>query len=136
MAAGIPGAGIGGLFYLASTFLLPFRSLWRRLRGRPDTITARELGWHLAMAGGIVGGIWVAGWLLVLALPGGLASRNAAAAAGGAALLGGSVIRVAAIAAGFFTLGVVLAGVEVARLLQRGRLTTLAAPSPGAPGSE
>lgn len=136
MAAGIPGAGIGGLFYLASTFLLPFRSVWRRLRGRPDTITVGELAWHLSIAGGIVVGIWVAGWLLVLALPGGLASRHAAGAAGGAALLGGSVIRLAALVAGFLTLGTVLAGVEVARLLQRGRLTTLAAPSPVAKGSE
>jgi len=122
MAAGIPGAGIGGLFYLASTFLLPFRSLWRRLRGRPDTLTARDLAWHLALAGGIIVGIWVAGWLLGLVVPDGLMPGRAASGSGTGVRDGGSVIRVAAIAAGFLTLGAVLAGVEVARLLTGRRL--------------
>lgn len=127
MAAGLPGAGIGGLFYLASTVVLPLRSVWRRLRGVPDTLTLRELAEQLAIAGGIVGGIWLAGWLLALALPDGVMSN---AASGGGALPSlprHSVIRATTVAAGFITLFVVLGGVELARFFLPARRKTLLA---------
>ena len=117
MAAGLPGAGIGGLFYLASTIALPLRSIWRRLAGLPDTVTTRELLLQLGIASGIIGGIWGAGWILALVIPAG--TIGSAAAGPGAAALGAqhSVVRAATIAAGFVTLFVVLGAVELARLL-------------------
>ena len=116
MAAGLPGAGIGALFYIASTVLLPLRSLWRRLAGLPDTISTRELLLQLGIAGGIIGGIWCAGWLLALVVPAGAIAVGASGTAGATLGVKHSVVRGAAIAAGFLTLFAVLAAVEVARL--------------------
>ena len=64
MTVGLPGAGIGGLFYLASTLLLPVRSLVRRWRGRPDNVTWRGQAYLVLLALGIIGSLWLAGWLL------------------------------------------------------------------------
>lgn len=127
MAAGLPGAGIGGLFYLASTLALPLRSVWRRLRGVPDTLTLRELAQHLSIAGGIVGGIWLAGWLLAIALPDGVMSNIASGGGALSSLPRHSVIRATTVAAGFITLFVVLGGVELARFFLPTRRKTLLA---------
>jgi hypothetical protein len=108
--AGLPGTGIGGIFYLASTLAMPLREAYRRVRGRAGgrwrVVTAQ-----LAIAGGILGAMWVTGWLLGRAL----------AAAGPIARLGtalppGNVLRIAALALGLGTLAVVLGGVELLRL--------------------
>lgn len=125
MAAGLPGAGIGGLFYLASTIALPLRSVWRRLRGVPDTLTLRELAQQLSIAAGIVGGIWLTGWLLALALPDGVMSSVAAGGGSRLSLPRHSVIRATTVAAGFITLFVVLGGVELARFFLPARRTSL-----------
>jgi hypothetical protein len=34
VSAGLPGLGLGGLFFIFSALLAPFRALWRTLRGR------------------------------------------------------------------------------------------------------
>lgn len=131
MAAGLPSAGIGGLFYLLAAVALPLRSVWRRVRGVPDPLTGRELTLNLGIAAGIVAGIWVAGWLLTLVVPVGGVSRGVSPASGAIPLVSPSVLRVATIAAGFLTLGAVLAGVEAARFsLHRRAVAAQAAPSP------
>jgi hypothetical protein len=131
MAAGLPGVGIGGLFYLLSAVALPLRSLWRRARRVPDTLSTRELVRHLVIAAGIVGGIGVAGWLLAFALPGGITPRASGASSGGG-WPGHSAIRVAAIAAGFITLAVVLMSVEISRLAFRWRAARASLAASGA----
>lgn len=134
MAAGLPSAGIGGLFYLISAIALPVRSAWRRLRGVPDTMTGRDLVLHTGIAIGIVGGIWVAGWLLTLALPDHVLARGPGAVGGGIPIVAPSVIRAAAVAAAFLTLAMVLASVEVARLvLHRSRVRAPLASPPVSP---
>jgi hypothetical protein len=40
MSAGLPGLGLGGLFFIFSALLAPFRELWRTIRGR-----SRPGGW-------------------------------------------------------------------------------------------
>lgn len=114
MTAGLPGAGIGGLFYLASTVLLPARSLWRRARGQPDPVTWRHQLHSLAIAAGIVGGLWATGWLLGSVVP----DEMLAGVASGTATSGTNrtVIPVATFAIGVGTLAAVLIAVEVARL--------------------
>ena len=64
MTVGLPGAGIGGLFYLASALLMPVRSLVATISGRHH-----EARWQLALrqsglAAGILGALWATGWLL------------------------------------------------------------------------
>lgn len=135
MAAGLPSAGIGGLFYLLAAVALPLRSVWRRVRGVPDPLTSRELTLHLGIAAGIVAGIWVAGWILTLVVPLGESARGASATSGAIPFVSPSVLRAATIAAGFLTLGAVLVGVEVARFTLRRRAgAAQVAPSPVLPG--
>ena len=113
MTAGLPGAGIGGLFYLASTLLLPARSLLRRLRGEPDAVTWRHQVHNLAIAGGIIGGLWMTGRLLGLVLPDEMLSRPGVDAGShfGASR---SAIPLATLAMAVGTLAFVLVAVEVA----------------------
>jgi hypothetical protein len=50
MSAGLPGLGLGGLFFIFSALLAPFPELWRTLRGRSDRAAWREIGRQLAQA--------------------------------------------------------------------------------------
>lgn len=121
MAAGLPGAGIGGLFYLTSAIALPVRHLWRRLRGTPVDAPLRDSLVPAGIALGILGGIAFTGWALGFLLPGRLSATSALAAAHGvsAAAVAHPVLRAAAIAAGLLTMALVLGTVELAHLLVR-----------------
>ena len=117
MTAGIPGAGIGGLFYLANAILLPVRGLVRRARGQ--AVPWRTLLPQTALAAGILAGIWAAGWLMGVWLVPGTHGRSplalsVASAAGTARLLGAATLF-----ASVGTLVAVLVSVQVARLVVR-----------------
>ncbi len=112
MNAGLPGTGIGGIFYLASALAMPLREAYRRVRGRsPGGGNWRVVAAQLAIAGGILGAMWVTGWLLGLALA---AARPITAL--GTSLPPGNVLRTASVALALGTLAGVLAGVELLRL--------------------
>jgi multisubunit Na+/H+ antiporter MnhB subunit len=126
MTAGIPGAGIGGLFYLATTILLPVRNLVRRLRGHSQTAW-RDQAFVVLLTGGILGALWATGWLLALVVPRQLLTRGgfSNAATGGVTA---TVIPIATFAVAVGTLVLVLVAVEVAHLVYaktsaRGRTT-------------
>src|SRR5574338_1434929 len=110
MTPGVPGAGIGGLFYLASTFLLPFRSMLRRLRGRPDSMTSGQVAHSVAVASGVLAALWATGWLLALTLPDEVL-QSVSTGGGGVAHVR-TVLPVATFAAGVATLLLVLGTVE------------------------
>lgn len=118
MTVGLPGAGIGGLFYLASTLLLPVRSLLRRLRGQPDSFPWRRQAHSLWIAAGIMVGLWMIGWLLGFVVPDEMLSRPAG---GEEPSIGvsGSVIALATFAMAVATLAFVLVAVEIAHHVQR-----------------
>jgi hypothetical protein len=116
MTPGVPGAGIGGLFYLASTLLLPFRSLKRRLRGQPDPVSSRQVWHNVTMAGGVVAALWMVGWLLAFIVPDEMVNKP-----GGGALPMRTILPVATFATGVATLLLVLGTVEIARLIQARR---------------
>ena len=118
MTAGLPGAGIGGLFYLASTLMLPVRSLVRRVRGRADLDAPwRQQVHSLLIVVGIVGGLWLAGRLLGLVVPDELLIRGGPQGSRGAGSMR-SVIPMATFAVAVATLVGVLAAVEVAHHVQ------------------
>ena len=119
MTPGVPGAGIGGLFYLASTMLLPFRSLVRRVRGQPDSLSARETMHSLAIAGGVVAGLWATGWVLALVVPDELLRSVTTSPPGTARAR--TVLPVATFATAVGTLLMVLIAVEIARLAETRR---------------
>jgi hypothetical protein len=101
------------LFYLASTLLLPARSLLRRVRGQDDPVTWRHQVHSVLIAVGIIGGLWLSGWLLGLIVPDEMLARVAGGerAASGVAR---NAIRVATLAMAVGTLAFVLVAVEVA----------------------
>ena len=121
MTPGVPGAGIGGLFYLASTLLLPFRSLVRRLRRQPDSVTARQAMHTLAIAGGVIAALVATGWVLALLVPD---EALRVASAGSGSVRARTVLPVATFATAVGTLLTVLAAVEIARYAQARRQTT------------
>lgn len=116
MTVGLPGAGIGGLFYLAATLLLPIRSLLDRVRQRTPALSWRRQ-WHsVLIALGIIGGLWLTGWLLALVIP---AARLAAGAGGhGSSMASRTAIPLATFGLGVGTLLAVLLAVEVAHRVQ------------------
>ncbi len=122
MIAGLPGTGIGGIFYLASALAMPLREAYRRVRGRsPGRGNWRVVAAQLAIAGGILAAMWVTGWLLGHALA---AARPIAGL--GTSLPSGNVLRIASVALALGTLAGVLAGVELLRLwVHRGRRSPL-----------
>jgi hypothetical protein len=129
MTPGIPGAGIGGLFYLASTFLLPFRSILRRWRGQPDPVPSRHLWHNVAMAGGVLAGLWMVGWLLAFIVPDDVLRAHTTST--GRIVSARTLLPVATFATAVATLLVVLGAVEIARLTQARRHNALDA-HPGA----
>lgn len=116
MAAGIPGIGIGGLFYMLHALLLPLKGAWRAVNGKP--VDWRVLTKQAAIAAGVLLGIAAAAWLLSLWRPLEVRSSPVAAAASGPAgtmrFLGSVTIFMSAI-----TLAFVLVSVQVVRLLAR-----------------
>ena len=64
MTVGLPGAGIGGLFYLLTAFLMPVRELGLTLRGRSSVKRWRGVVLQVGLAAGIIGGLWVTAWSL------------------------------------------------------------------------
>jgi hypothetical protein len=57
MSAGLPGLGLGGLFFIFSALLAPFPELWRTLRGRSDLASWRVIGRQMAQALAMVAAI-------------------------------------------------------------------------------
>ncbi len=113
MTPGVPGAGIGGLFYLASTLLLPFRSLARRLRGQPDSVSSSLALHSLSIAGGVIGGLWATGWALAQFVPDEMLRAASTTASG--SVRARTVLPVATFATAVGTLLSVLLAVEIAR---------------------
>lgn len=115
MTAGIPGVGIGGIFYLASALLMPLRSLVAVVAGRPA-----EARWGLALrqatlAGGILAALWVTGvalgWIITTFIPQG--TSIVSPGAGGAEVR--SVVKTGALLLSLGTLCAVLALVQLIR---------------------
>jgi hypothetical protein len=125
MTAGLPGVGIGGIFYLASALLMPFRSLAAVIGGRPA-----DARWPIALrqaslAAGILGALWLTGlalgWIIATVLP-----EATRVVAGGSATAGQvhNVVRTSALLLSFGTLGAVLFMVQLLRVLLPAKPTT------------
>jgi hypothetical protein len=69
MVAGIPGTGIGGLFYIILAFSMPLREAYLTVTGK-GTSLKRWLQCFLQVVhgGGILGGLYGIGWVLAYIL--------------------------------------------------------------------
>jgi hypothetical protein len=123
MTAGLPGAAIGGLFYLVSALLMPVRETARMLRDREAPRRWRLVARQTAIAGGILVAIWAVGrglgWLLLATRPD-LVTQPAARMQ----ILASeapSVVRTGAFAVSFGTLIAVLAAIRILAWMVRRR---------------
>src|ERR1043166_5377866 len=122
MIAGLPGTGIGGLFYEITALGTPFRAWRARREGRAD---GSELGaWALVlMAAGLMGAVWLTGWAVGVLLGHPLTRALAVIGVARTVAPPPSLIRTVSLLLAVATLVTVLAAVEVARLVVHGRGT-------------
>lgn len=137
MTAGLPGVGIGGMFYVLSAIAMPFHAAYRGVMRRRDPGLADEppVRWllvfrQLTIAVGIVAALWATGWAL-----GALLAEHPSALGGMESTVSGrgapNAIKVSAIILSFGTMCIVLIAVQVARLVlntrRRKRVTVIVA---------
>jgi hypothetical protein len=60
MSAGLPGLGLGGLFFVLSALLAPLPELWRTLAGRSSMRAWRQVGRQFAIALAMVAAVELA----------------------------------------------------------------------------
>jgi hypothetical protein len=115
MNAGLPGTGIGGLFYIAGALLMPFRML--RDAGRKERRARVRALPQIAIAVGILASLFATGWLLGFLLPPDVVQARLGGPV--AMLRARSIVRVGSVLGTVGILLLVLASVEVATLLVR-----------------
>jgi tetratricopeptide (TPR) repeat protein len=113
---GIPGTGIGGLFYILSAAALPLREGYRRVRKHAAGARWRVIALQQLLAAGILGGMWTTGWLLGVLV--GTARPHLVA---GPATVSHNVWRTATFALSLATLVAVVCTVELMGLWVRQR---------------
>jgi len=113
VTVGIPGAGIGGLFYLAGALLAPARELMRAIAGAPGPRQWVVVWRHFAVAAGIFGGMAATGWVVGL-----VAESSAIAYAGVEPQLGREYPFMLARNVGMFTLTTLFAVISAVELLR------------------
>jgi hypothetical protein len=64
MTAGLPGAGIGGLFYFCLVLLMPLREIYLTALGRSSRARWKMVAFQYAMVGGILVALWGEAWLI------------------------------------------------------------------------
>lgn len=120
MTAGVPGAGIGGMFYLLMALLAPVWTAVGALTGRQPGRARWALALrHSLLSAAILAAIWLTGWGLGLLL----VSKSAASVLPGmpSEAISARVLGVAMVYIALSTLAAVLVGVELLRLLVRRR---------------
>ena len=115
MTVGLPGVGLGGVFYLLSAVLMPVREAVRFAK-RTETRRARLVVRQSALAGGILVALWATGWAL-----GHLIKAASHGPAAGLRYVppNGNALRVGALVLSLGTLALVLTMVQIARLVVR-----------------
>lgn len=117
MAAGIPGTGIGGVFYFLLVVLMPIRELWLTISGRSNWKRWKTILWQWTLCGSILGALWGEAWLLKR----GFEWLSSSGVAGGLserlATMGSAALIPAVAMSPFIILGTLFLAVHVARLV-------------------
>jgi hypothetical protein len=127
MSVGLPGSGIGGVFYLLSAMWMPAHSAQRAMRGKHTR--HRLMLRQTVMAVLIIGALWGTGYVIDIMLTAGSASASLRAAVGkdgGSSLP--SIFRAASFAMTFGTLAFVLLTVQLLRFVVPRRPAAIAPP--------
>ncbi len=78
MNAGLPGVGIGGVFYLVLALFMPFLELYKTIKGESSLKRWGIVVRQLVMAGSILAGMWLMGLFLgvLLTISGGMETEK------------------------------------------------------------
>jgi hypothetical protein len=130
MAAGLPGTGIGGLFFILSAFFMVIAETVNTVRGRSSLarwrIVARHAGVAAAMVAAVTATIWILhGLLFPAAKPESTGSSNSS----------GQLVPFAPVLITMAALALVLLTAKIAQLLLGGRPTTPPGHSPNRDGT-
>lgn len=117
MTAGVPGAGIAGLFYLACALLMPLRHLTRMVASPRVSHSWAFVGRLVAMAAAMLASLWLGAWAIGWVVAAATTTAGGPASEATLALPRGVVRGVAWLTAG--TLVAVLGAVELLRLVLR-----------------
>jgi hypothetical protein len=112
MSPGLPGTGIGGLFYILSALWMPVCELWRRHQGGAPgrwPLVARQFAIAVGIVASMTGVFWALDVVLML--------EQVAAHAGGHHAMW--TMRLSALAITSGVLGLVLTSVQLVRLCLR-----------------
>jgi hypothetical protein len=64
MTAGLPGAGIGGLFYFCLVFLMPVWELYLTARGRSSLARWKHVAFQYSLVLTIFAALWAEAWAI------------------------------------------------------------------------
>jgi cytochrome c biogenesis protein ResB len=64
MVAGMPGTGIGGIFYFLLVVFMPIRELYRAVRGQSSLSRWAFILFHISLVIGILAAMWGTMWAL------------------------------------------------------------------------
>ncbi len=112
MIAGIPGIGIGGIFYFLCVAFMPFKELGNTIRGKTSKYRWNMVAQQAALLCGIMAGFWGTGLILGIMI-----HRFSVLSTGHAAVPAGNIFHVKPLYFSLLTLCVVLGGVRVINLL-------------------
>ncbi len=113
MNVGLPGTGIGGLFYLVTALLMPVFEMLQTLRGRSNLKRWRVVLAQSGLAASIIGGLWLTSRCLHRMVP--MMPQRAISSASTHA---DKVLGVTPTALTIWMLVALLASVEMLRVLQ------------------
>lgn len=131
MSVGLPGTGVGGLFYLLSALLMPFREAYRAAAGKSNPRSRRVVLRQSLIALGVLAGIWLAGWLIGLLLGHVPVVAGAINAVPGYAGRSSNILKTASFVLAFATLAAVVGAVEILGAVRRWRAPRTVQPAAG-----
>lgn len=111
---GMPGTGLGGVFYALLIMWIALRELWLTTKHVSGRDRWRKLGGFIALLGGIIAAFWSVAWLIKL-VAGRFAPQSSAAALEQIKVVEALIPALAMLP--FLTLACLLTIVQVARLL-------------------
>lgn len=119
MIAGLPGTGIGGLFYLIIALFMPVREFYFKIRNRDDAKRWQIVKKHYLLTIWIILGMlitgWLLGWLIEIIIP----TNNVISGNSGYAE---NVIRVSTFLFTLFTLIIVYLNMHVLKFIFRRKI--------------
>jgi predicted TPR repeat methyltransferase len=123
MSPGLPGTGIGGLFYILSALVMPVCEAWSLVTHRPSGRSWRVVMTQFMIAAGALVALWATGWLLgLILLPMSPMSASPGASPVGNMRVVVNVVHYVALLGTASLLLLVMATVQLLRLYERHKL--------------